>query len=66
MDKFKELTFPSPCGVNIVANGLLLLQRVVRIGDGRFPSPCGVNIVANSFVGYELNKIPKGFRPLAG
>ncbi len=42
--------FPSPCGVNIVANRTKLLLNWHLLFKQRFPSPCGVNIVANRFV----------------
>ena len=60
--------FPSPCGVNIVANqgDRAWVSRVCKAMPW-FPSPCGVNIVANarmlSSASYNPNQ---GFRPLAG
>ena len=38
------MLFPSPCGVNIVANLAISIYQILKNG---FPSPCGVNIVAN-------------------
>ena len=39
------MPFPSPCGVNIVANSgqSVICNEYLK----KFPSPCGVNIVAN-------------------
>ena len=39
-------SFPSPCGVNIVGNSLVMAMWQ-GTGITTFPSPCGVNIVGN-------------------
>ena len=45
LDMDLDLTsFPSPCGVNIVAKSILQIKASSLLG--KFPSPCGVNIVA--------------------
>ncbi len=38
-------TFPSPCGVNIVAKDEAFARAYFK-SNKEFPSPCGVNIVA--------------------
>ena len=59
------MAFPSPCGVNIVANKAELLEEIEK--ENLFPSPCGVNIVANVMLNLLLVMIAfKCFRPLAG
>ena len=47
VDIYYAVEFPSPCGVNIVANALNTTYYARDITT-KFPSPCGVNIVANS------------------
>ena len=41
-------SFPSPCGVNIVAKWNFA-SKLYKILTDEFPSPCGVNIVAKIF-----------------
>ena len=45
--------FPSPCGVNIVANIEELEYELEEANE--FPSPCGVNIVANIRTQYRTD-----------
>ena len=60
----KAALFPSPCGVNIVAN-LQVLCTGVHTSD-TFPSPCGVNIVANLALLYVLQHYKNVSVPLRG
>ena len=59
--------FPSPCGVNIVANTQQILLPSIRVVY-KFPSPCGVNIVANkvSVDSIHTDNVKKVSVPLRG
>ncbi len=57
--------FPSPCGVKVVGNAVML-KGGKGCGD-LFPSPCGVKVVGNRSCSVDgLEWLFEGFRPLAG
>ena len=64
-DQVRDL-FPSPCGVNIVAN-IFPILHTPKVSLNLFPSPCGVNIVANGIDNLRRVEANKGVSvPLRG